>query len=567
MLQCIMLLLLLAGCNRTSSSPPPSSLLADSNRDGLVDDKDYLPHEGWSAQSGALFLANLDDDDGDQLPDASDEKVNGLDDGKDLARIRLVAWPIVPMMASGKITLEGAGDAVRLFRVAGAPEKWKVVTGELSAAELAAGAEFAIEGKRFADATWDGQVVLHLVVSDGPRVVAEDRLALRVAPFVMIHNLTDLATLWEAVPNDQSGDAFAQGIGSLTLSASDDQKHAEVDDQWAEDWWQIGVTFMPAPGGTTQGMRVAQRSAQPNRKAGQFAEQQLGKDMAFIWPHTDESQGDLSSSLDSFGNHDTLPPYSKGAVTYPLGRILIGGNETMYIDPEVRAFYDAQRVQPVFQVDTAFLLVGHVDEIFSYVPAHTPRGWKLLVASPKRARAMLLELSQAGHGNAVVFAGMHWWNKKADTTVDNLLTNPELMAANELAQLKIDEQRLALQTEIGLTADEIVEMPFLFERVKTGGEQLLVAHMPGTVNLRSANGSVGIPKPHGPVVAGVDLFEKDLVDRLGTAQNALGSDGMGLKIHFVEDWDDYHALDGEVHCGTTSQARPMPNLNWWGAGR
>ena len=34
-----------------------------------------------------------------------------------------------------------------------------------------------------------------------------------------------------------------------------------------------------------------------------------------------------------------------------------------------------------------------------------------------------------------------------------------------------------------------------------------------------------------------------------------------------EDWDDYHVLDGEVHCGTTTGVTTMPTVGWWEAGR
>jgi hypothetical protein len=44
---------------------------------------------------------------------------------------------------------------------------------------------------------------------------------------------------------------------------------------------------------------------------------------------------------------------------------------------------------------------------------------------------------------------------------------------------------------------------------------------------------------------------------------------IGLTVHFIEDWDDYHAAEGEVHCGTNVRRTPAeadPNYHgpfWW----
>jgi len=559
--------------------PMTSSLLADSNRDGVVDQNDAAGKQAWTAQAGALFLANLDDDDGKGKADATDAIVNGPDDEKDLARIKLTAWPSVAATATGTITVEPAlaAQSTHLFRHDGSA--WSIA-GALSYADLVAGVEFGIEATTFSvDAgSWDGYAVVHLVVTDGPKTIADDKVVLRVAPFVMVNNLSDLGAVWVSTFDDPGGTAFKGDVGALAMGVAAVENEAVTPDpqgdQWAEDWWQVGVTFIPATDGP-HGMLVAQRSAQPDRPAGGFAAQQLGKDFAFIWPHTDSQTGQADGkgySLDSFGDHDTIPPYSKDGQDYPLGRIFIGGSDAHHIDPVVRAFYDAQKAQPVFQVDTTWLFVGHVDEIFSFVPAATPRGWKLLVASPRLARTMLQSLADGGMGGVKMFVGESFLDANgnpipADITVSALLADADIMAASEAAQTNIDADVAALKAEVGLDDGEIVEMPFLFERVSGGATYEYVAHMPGTVNLRSLDGAVGIARPHGPMVNGADLFEKDLLDRLGSPSSGLGKDGMGLKITFVEDWDDYHVLDGEVHCGSTSAARTMPAARWWEAGR
>jgi protein-arginine deiminase len=575
---------LAAGCN-SAASTPTSALLADTNRDGVVDANDAAGKSDWNAAGGALFLANLDDDDGDGMADASDQVVNGPDDEKDLARITLAPWPGASSSAVATLTVEDslAAAAVHLFRHDGTT--WTILTSPatLSKTDLASGLEFGIEATGFSTSTdpasWNGYAVVHLIITDGAKSLVDDQVKLRVAPYVMVNNLSSLAQVWDAPLGDTGSDDFTSGIMSLaTAGAATEQEAMFSDpnslDQWAEDWWQIGHTWMPGPNGTTQGMVVPQRSAQPDRPAGAFAATQLGKDVGFIWPHTNSPNGQSNPaaySLDSFGDHDTIPPYTKGTDTYPLGRIFIGGNATVHIDSTVRAFYDAQLVQPVFQVDTTFLDVGHVDEIFSFVPAATPRGWKLLVASPTLARTMLQAWSTAGNGATQLFVGKSWYDDNgnptpAAVTIDALLADTDIMAANEMAQNGIDDALAALKTEVGLGDDEVVEIPFLFERLMDGGYKV-TAHMVGTVNMRVLNGQLGIPTPHGPQIGGMDGLEQDLQTRLGSSMNALGANGMGLPIIFVEDWDDYHALEGEVHCGSNVAAMPMTNIAWWEAGR
>ena len=60
--------------------------------------------------------------------------------------------------------------------------------------------------------------------------------------------------------------------------------------------------------------------------------------------------------------------------------------------------------------------------------------------------------------------------------------------------------------------------------------------------------------PHGPIINGKDIFKQSALDALTP---------YGITVAWVEDWDFYHAYDGEVHCGTNSR-RPIPsNIRWW----
>jgi protein-arginine deiminase len=70
------------------------------------------------------------------------------------------------------------------------------------------------------------------------------------------------------------------------------------------------------------------------------------------------------------------------------------------------------------------------------------------------------------------------------------------------------------------------------------------------------------------MIGGVDIFKQDLIDRLGSPQNQLGKDGQGLKVNFADDWEVYHILEGEVHCGSNVEASaPFADVRWWETGR
>jgi protein-arginine deiminase len=263
--------------------------------------------------------------------------------------------------------------------------------------------------------------------------------------------------------------------------------------------------------------------------------------------------------MNSFGNWDVIPPYEKDGVKYPLGRNYWGAlanNPSQSPDPVFQDFYRAQKVQPEINVDTSWLMVGHVDEYSSWVKTNTPRGWGMLVAAPTKARDMFMSLQGNGHGGEQMFVGKTEWaqngQKAAAVAIDAVLSNANLMAANQTYQMRIDANVEILRNEIGLADDEITRMPFLIERTYGAG----LAYQPGTVNLLFVDGKAVIPDPFGPTIDGKDPFKEDLITRLGA---------LGLEVHFADDWDTFHEGAGEVHCGT-NVARTI-NLAWWETGR
>ncbi|NUP09978.1 MAG: hypothetical protein HOW73_28350 [Polyangiaceae bacterium] len=582
-------------------------IVVDANRNGVADPADPADQdaeEQWDASVGAMFLPNLDDDDADQIRDADDTKMNGGNDALDIVAFRVSACPECSEGSTGKVELDDTAAAnVRVFAHGLDGSTWSLVAGEtgtcseedptctpvtaysLSTEQVRAGAVLAIEGRDVIrqEGGWDGFVELAYSITDAEGTLLTtdanpdgvDRAKMRVAPWLLFGNLTDFDRVWSS---SDSG-VFVNGIEDATDAAKIEyERYSNYGDQWTQDFFQTGYFAIPIAtqdgGVTVHGMRVA--NARPWGRSNSDAslpirwlnKNYLGPDQATLAVYHEPHSGD---SFDSHGNHDLIPAYSNGGDDYPLGRILIGSG----ILDETKAFYNAQGLQsPYYIAYTDWLLVGHVDEYLSFVPANTPRGWKLLIASPRMSREMLLEAQAAGNGAAIVHQGKQWYDWDtggeipAAISIDDLLANEDIMEASQDAQVTIDEEREKLQAEIGLTDDEIIEMPFLFGQEMYGATSYKIAYQPGTVNALVFGDYIVMAKPFGPQIDGDDIFEAHIREQLGTAMNDLGKDGQGLEVYFTDDWDLYHRLDGEVHCGTNPDASaPFSNVNWWETGR
>jgi protein-arginine deiminase len=569
----------------------------DANRDGVADPNEPRDVEGleeWTAEHGAAFLANVDDDDQDGVRDSDDEIVNGEADAADLAPIVLQGWSDAPDGTTGALTLDALSSGnVRIFKK-GKDGTWILVLGAfgpctdvdcqlvasvaLTTDEVRAGVELGIEGRDFrrslAPESWTGMVELGYFLMDSEKKTLTTakrpdgmaRAKLRVAPWVLNDNLSAFDKLWSSKGSSE----FVSGIKkAVAPTAMDYEAYSTWSDQWTQDFFQTAWTSIPGPNGTVRGMRVANPRPWGNGTKLPISWLQsnyLGPDRGVVTIYDKPKSG---GTYDSHGNHDAIPPYSKGAESYPFGRIFTGSG----VLSETRDFYDAQGLQaPRFHVVSSWLVVGHIDEFVSFVPANTLRGWKLLVASPRLARAMLTEQAGKGYGGAVMFAGKMKYGPKdyydptlpADVTIDDVLADVDLMQWSEDAQGHIDEGRDALQEEIGLDDDEIIELPILFTD-EEGGK---VAYGPGTVNMLVFGDRVVPPDPFGPEIEGVDFFKQDLLDRLGTPTHQLGSTGEGLTVRFTDDWYTYHLLLGEVHCGTNLDVAPsLARGAWWETGR
>src|SRR5688572_15869470 len=179
-------------------TPMTVDLVVDSNRDGTLSADDDNGEETWSRDRGAAFLANVDDDDDDEIADAEDEIVNGPNDALDLAQLHVTAWPTAPDAATATFTVTASENRIRFFRWDGTD--WTAVGAALpplAAAELRAGVRFGVEGTLLlADESWDGRVSIRLVVSDGAQTVLDETVAMRQASAILPWNTAPTNTVF-----------------------------------------------------------------------------------------------------------------------------------------------------------------------------------------------------------------------------------------------------------------------------------------------------------------------------------------------------------------------------------
>jgi hypothetical protein len=99
----------------------------------------------------------------------------------------------------------------------------------------------------------------------------------------------------------------------------------------------------------------------------------------------------MQDSVNYGGNIEVSPPISG----FPLGKIVVGNiqldSSSELMDPDLLHFLRKQMEQPLAEIDTSWLDVGHVDELITFVEDRTNRSASILRASPGIALQILQE--------------------------------------------------------------------------------------------------------------------------------------------------------------------------------
>ncbi|NWR96005.1 PADI1 deiminase, partial [Furnarius figulus] len=211
----------------------------------------------------------------------------------------------------------------------------------------------------------------------------------------------------------------------------------------------------------------------------------------------------------------------------------------------VRDFLFAQKVQAPLEVYSEWLSVGHVDEFLTFVPAPDRKGFRLLLASPNACYQLFKEKQRQGHGEATQFIGRGEGMKDSERrSIDDILADESLRSDNRHVQRCIDWNRDLLKQELGLSEQDIIDIPQLFILRGSRADALF----PDMVNMLVLGRQLGIPKPFGPVVGGQCCLEQRVRELL---------EPLGLSCTFIDDYFSYHVLSGDVHCGTNVRRKPF----------
>lgn len=360
-----------------------ADIRADTNRDGIVDidgDSDNINKTTWTESHGAIFLANIGDsgkrcsklaakeDLGFKVLSACNDASGDIQYAPQyLAPVMTVPIADAPADAVGSISLTDpeAREQVRIFRQRA--DDWIIVreNDKIVSDELRAGLRLGIDARdvRRPD-EWDGRATVRFTVQTGQSNSTDD-VMLRVAPLLTHSHVQDVEQVISTTGSCKVNPAqakFNSDLAPIVSGAGIDNPIVELDtyDVWAQDFFEPAYMSMPGPNDTSISIRIMARSAQ-KRTAGRTVFTDLRKTG---WGAVQES-GLMKRfrSIDSTGNHETIPPYTFGGKAFPAGRIVLGAHGPQ--KPLLTPFWQAQETQNPLMLDTDWLLVGHIDEVRS----------------------------------------------------------------------------------------------------------------------------------------------------------------------------------------------------------
>ncbi|NXX52242.1 PADI1 deiminase, partial [Scopus umbretta] len=543
------------------------SLDVDLSRNGRVKSKgkDKAKWTWGPDGQGAVLLVNCDrDSPGAGGTDSGQVDIRTTADLQDMSVMLLRTQGPSAIFAEYKVILhvpESDADKVRVFHairddshprykpVLG-PDKLSYVLDHVGSGENI----FYVEGLAFPDVGFSGLVSFSASLLEVPHKnspgtpIFTDTVVFRVAPWIMTPNTQQPLEVFvcSIQQGSDSNEVFLEGLQALLKKANCKLTIcSEVEtrsDRWIQDELEFG--YVEAPHKIFPVVFDSPR----NRGLKDFAFKKiLGPDFGYV---TREPPRKNISSLDSFGNLDVSPPVTVRGKEYPLGRILIGSPlpwaSGRRMSKAVRDFLYAQKVQAPVEIYSEWLNVGHVDEFLTFVPAYDRKGFRLLLASPTACYKLFKEKQRQGHGEATQLVGLKGAERRS---IDEILADESLRNDNKHVQHCIDWNRDLLKQELGLSEQDIIDIPQLFILKGSRADALF----PDMVNMLVLGRHLGIPKPFGPLVGGQCCLEERVRALL---------EPLGLTCTFIDDYFSYHVLSGDVHCGTNVRRKPFA-FKWW----
>ena len=573
-------------------------ILADTNRDGVVDERDKIHRHVWTADHGAIFLPNIGDEthrcavtDKNGAPLSNMELAACNDAAGDILlnstlAAKLTTLPItVSENATARVFTEPpiTLQRTRLFWKRTSSE-WATVQPQLqfNATALKAGIQLAIDGRELVtDSTWDGRVNVVFQVTDANDTVT-DVVAMRQAPVLLHHHLQapDTVVTFQTAPGVSAyqhrfvstfQSTLRDAFPTLPLLVLNDSNEV-----WAQDFMEPAYASMPGDNGPVS-IRVLLRSAQSTRANGRRVFEHLRRKGVGGW-QPGLGSGFGWEEINSGGNIETIPPYtSRSGKTFRNGRVLLGKHFDKMPAESMVQFLQAQEEQDPLFLETGWLLAGHIDEIVQFLPHDNPLGFIMAVPDTRSALEILNKTLAQRSGDVPVLSydgdmtpdnGTYFVNPLLRNTTIKGLFDEAFLATNEYAQKYINQNVNLLLRELPINKNDVLRVPALFQDMTykwpvapdgipgrlhdaIPGEKQLQAQFPHALNGLVLGRTYIAPKPWGPRVSGMDVYEE--------AIRAVYR-GAGMDVRFVDDYMSHHVRGGEVHCGTNT-LREMPK--WW----
>ncbi len=541
--------------------------------------------ENEALYSDYLLVNNDRDTLASQSPDYEDAKIGGINDLKDMTCFQIDISPQPALDLKLKLSVsEEDSHRLRVFSYSlassdGANDvKSKVllcprtssVSVDLFSQSVAGSSavDLAVEGLCFHALESDGNIKLTVELSQDKAIIAAGRVELRVAPWIMM-SVADRPRKICTYARGEYGNGPVSGLQQV-LDRHKGIRHELLErpiggnEYWIQDHIEFGFTATP---------RQKHDVVLHDKHARQTV------DRYFSGPNmgTERRRAylDGSHSIRAFGNIMASPPINVNGIEYPFGRIVIGGSIAPKapggrVSSRLKDFLRAQKVQAPFEMETAWLATGHLDEILAFVMVKgEDRKFKALLASPRAFYEICVDLNRKKQGAQRLFQNKtlahevdihsnfpsdpftsRESNRLAECSIHELLTNNVLYSRNMIYQRYLDINEHELQKNLNLHADDIIHIPALFASNKY---QKAVAYFPNMVNCAVWNDLLFIPKPGVTSDGEPCILEHYVGDKLKK---------LDYTPKFIDVWDEYHHKGGNIHCATKI-LREARRENWW----
>jgi protein-arginine deiminase len=315
---------------------------------------------GLEPRRANIILPNVDDDNGDGVPDCLAVISNGTVDA-DILPVRIKPRFALPQGAVVRVEIADPWTRfARVFIRDTSQGVFQPLQGPVGiSSDETAGSEITIgvEALDFADAGRPPLLNLNVFfeTKEG-RPLQKDDYEFTVAP-ILVSCCLDPANDIHVVKTNLT-QSFVNDLGPAVRAAGAELRIFEdlalpASDIWIQDAAEIGWA--------TDGerlMHVVLHGNRGRRLDDLFAKKFLGRDSGVV--QKGDYQGKSAQWIDWFGNLEVSPPVKVKGREYRNGRIYAGTQGERSMHPAVIRFLEAQGGQsPVLWIDTSWLVIGH----------------------------------------------------------------------------------------------------------------------------------------------------------------------------------------------------------------